>query len=111
MLPLPARVAAPQARRRATAKRAWSSAPDGRLRRYFTFDPTPDERMLGERSERLPSLELLADLPLLPPDAEEINRNIVLLENTLLEFDIDIEIVDVQVGPNHHALRHPALPC
>ena len=98
VLPLPARVAAPQARRRHSETRL-VERPDGRLRRYFTFDPTPDERMLGERSERLPSLELLADLPLLPPDAEEINRNIVLLENTLLEFDIDIEIVDVQVGP------------
>ena len=73
--------------------------PDGRVRRYFTFDHNAEKRLVAERSDQLPPLELLSDVALLPPDAEEINRNIVLLENTLLEFDIDIEVVDVQVGP------------
>ena len=33
------------------------------------------------------------------PDDEEVRQNVKLIENTLLEFDIDVNIVDVQVGP------------
>ena len=88
---------APTKRRRSEVRLV--ERPDGRVRRYFTFDHNVEERLVPERSEQLPPLELLSDVALLAPDAEEINRNIVLLENTLLEFDIDIEVVDVQVGP------------
>lgn len=47
----------------------------------------------------LPSIELLAAEELLLPDEEEINRNVALIENTLLEFDVEINVIDVQVGP------------
>ena len=102
--PRPGVVPLPASRKPAPARRKRSEIrlverPDGRMRRFFTFDESPEARMVGERSPELPPLELLADVPLAPPDAGEINRNIVLLENTLLEFDIDIEVVDVQVGP------------
>lgn len=98
VVPLPRSEAPSPARRRRSEVRL-VERPDGRLRRHFAFGHMPDERRAGERSEQLPPLDLLADTALPPPDAEEINRNIVLLENTLLEFDIDIEVVDVQVGP------------
>ena len=47
----------------------------------------------------LPALELLTPIELLLPEAEEIDKNVSLIENTLLEFDIEIHVVDVQVGP------------
>ncbi len=98
VMPLPDSNPPALARRRRSEVRL-VERPDGRVRRHFTFDHGPEERLMVERSEQLPPLELLSDVALLPPDAGEINRNIVLLENTLLEFDIDIEVVDVQVGP------------
>lgn len=98
VLPLPGSQATAPARRRRNVIRM-VERPDGRVRRYFTLDQGEERRVAAERSRRLPPLELLSDVPLTPPDAEEINRNIVLIENTLLEFDIDIEVVDVQVGP------------
>ena len=47
----------------------------------------------------LPSLDLLASVDLVMPDEAEINRNAMLIQNTLLEFDLETTIVDVQVGP------------
>jgi S-DNA-T family DNA segregation ATPase FtsK/SpoIIIE len=44
-------------------------------------------------------MDLLRDVELNLPDEQEINQNVVLIENTLLEFDIDVDIVDVRVGP------------
>ncbi len=47
----------------------------------------------------LPGLELLSALELQLPDREEIDKNVLLIENTLLEFDIEVHILDVHVGP------------
>src|SRR5688572_19203082 len=47
----------------------------------------------------MPAVSLLQEGELVLPDQEEINRNVVLIENTLLEFDIDVDIVNVRVGP------------
>ncbi len=47
----------------------------------------------------LPALELLSAIELLLPEEAEIDKNVSLIENTLLEFDIEIHVVDVQVGP------------
>ncbi|MCY3946535.1 MAG: DNA translocase FtsK [Anaerolineaceae bacterium] len=98
VLPLPHDRPASRPRRQRSEIRL-VERPDGRMRRFFSFDHEPEARVHVARGQQLPPLELLADLKLDAPDAEEINRNIVLLENTLLEFDIDIEVVDVQVGP------------
>ncbi len=98
VVPLPHDRPAPRRRRRRSEIRL-VERPDGRMRRFFAFDHEPEARVHIARGQQLPPLELLADMQLAAPDAEEINRNIVLLENTLLEFDIDIEVVDVQVGP------------
>ena len=73
--------------------------PDGREKRYFEVKKMEEAKKVGKRSKKLPALEILADEPMTPPDEDEINRNVVLIENTLLEFDIDIDVVDVQVGP------------
>ncbi len=73
--------------------------PDGRVKRYFTVAGMQDPKQLGKRDPQLPPLPLLQDVELNPPDESEINKNVVLIENTLLEFDIDVDVVDVKVGP------------
>ncbi len=73
--------------------------PDGRLKRYFSVESMKEDRKVGRRPKDLPPLDLLQDLEINPPDEDEINHNVVLIENTLLEFDIDIDVVAVKVGP------------
>ena len=73
--------------------------PDGRMKRYFTVGEIEEDRKVGRRKKAYPDLDLLQDAPLSIPDEEEINTKVVLIENTLLEFDIDIDVVDVKVGP------------
>jgi hypothetical protein len=73
--------------------------PDGRIKRYFTVEGMQENKKVGRRSKVLPPLDLLADIPLKTPDEHEINHNALLIENTLLEFDIHIDVVDVKVGP------------
>ncbi len=72
---------------------------DGRTKRYFVVERMKEARKVGRRDKNLPPLDLLQDVEMAPPDEREINRNVVLIENTLLEFDIDIDVVDVKVGP------------
>jgi S-DNA-T family DNA segregation ATPase FtsK/SpoIIIE len=73
--------------------------PDGREKRYFNVEHMKETKKVGKRDRTLPNLELLRDAELTIPDESEINRNVVLIENTLLEFDVDIDVVNVQVGP------------
>ncbi|MBZ0293540.1 MAG: DNA translocase FtsK, partial [Anaerolineae bacterium] len=73
--------------------------PDGRLKRYFNVESLSEAKKILRRDPPLPPLNLLQDADMVPPDEEEINTNVVLIENTLLEFDIDIDVVDVKVGP------------
>lgn len=73
--------------------------PDGRTKKYFTVSEMKEDRRTGRRLKVLPNLELLNIVDLLIPEEDEINHKVVLIENTLLEFDVDIDIIDVQVGP------------
>lgn len=73
--------------------------PDGRIKRYFPVEAMREIKTTGKRDTALPSMDLLHDIELNLPDEQEINQNVVLIENTLLEFDIDVDIVDVRVGP------------
>jgi DNA segregation ATPase FtsK/SpoIIIE, S-DNA-T family len=73
--------------------------PDGRVKRYFTVESMREQRKVGRRDKALPPLDLLEDVEINLPDDDEINRNVVLIENTLLEFDISVDVVDVKVGP------------
>jgi len=73
--------------------------PDGRVKRYFVVGNMRESKATVKRDPALPSMELLHDIPLNLPDEREINNNVVLIENTLLEFDIDVDVADVKVGP------------
>ena len=56
-------------------------------------------KKIGKRDESLPPLELLSDVELNKPTEEEINTNARIIKNTLLEFDVEVEVIDVKVGP------------
>ena len=73
--------------------------PDGREKRYFSVEDMKEDTKVGRRSDYLPDLSKLKREEMQLPDENEINHNVVLIENTLLEFDIDVDVVDVQVGP------------
>lgn len=73
--------------------------PDGRMKRYYTVEGMKEQKSIGKRDTNLPPLGVMKDIELLMPDESEINTNVVLIENTLLEFDIDVDVVDVKVGP------------
>ncbi len=73
--------------------------PDGRVKRYFNIESMAEPKQNPRRERPLPQLDLLRDISTSPPDEIEINTNVVLIENTLLEFDIDVDVVDVQIGP------------
>jgi S-DNA-T family DNA segregation ATPase FtsK/SpoIIIE len=73
--------------------------PDGRVKRYFEVERLKEPRKIGRREKDLPPLDLLDDIDSVPPSEEEINTNAVLIENTMLEFEIDVDVVDVKIGP------------
>lgn len=73
--------------------------PDGRMKRYYTISDMKEVKKPTKRDPNLPPLEMLRDIELNVPDEQEINNNVVLIENTLLEFEIDVDVVDVKVGP------------
>jgi|GEM_PF-276192 len=68
-------------------------------RRYFTVDDFAERKKVGKRNDELPPFELLGDYDLHKPSEQEINANATIIENTLYEFDIDADVIDVKVGP------------
>ncbi|MBN1202611.1 MAG: DNA translocase FtsK [Anaerolineae bacterium] len=83
--------AAPRARVRHTRKE-YSS-------RYFTVDDFQETKKIGRRAEHLPNLDLLNNIELNKPTEDEINTNARIIKHALLEFDVDVEVIDVKVGP------------
>ncbi len=71
----------------------------GRLVREFRVEDLQEERRVGRREEGLPPYDLLDDNDLNRPTDEEINTNARIIEDTLREFDIHVEVVDVKIGP------------
>lgn len=69
-------------------------------RRYFTVDGFQDRyKWDDERDPILPPLELLRYADLKLPDEDEINTNAHIIENTMTEFDIRADVIDVRIGP------------
>ncbi len=63
---------------------------------------SPDAAKTVQREswlDSLPSIDCLTAADLILPDEEEINHNASLIQNTLLEFDLETTVIDVQVGP------------
>ncbi len=74
------------------------AAPPERRRRHFSVEDFRELRASYPRPN-LPPLTLLKDADLEKPTEQEINSNARIIEDTLLEFDIDVEVVDVKIGP------------
>ncbi len=69
-----------------------------RAKRFGVADFKEARRALKLASGQ-PPITLLDETELNRPSEDEINTNARIIENTLLEFDIDVEVVDVKVGP------------
>lgn len=67
--------------------------------RFFTVEDFQDRKKIGERDPLLPPLDLLSDTELNKPTEEEVNTNARIIKNTLLDFDVEVEVIDVKVGP------------
>lgn len=68
--------------------------------RYFTVDGFQDRYLWSDqRDEMLPPLELLQYADLKLPEEEEVNTNAKIINNTMEEFDIDADVIDVRIGP------------
>ena len=50
-------------------------------------------------ADALPAMDCLTAASLVMPDEAEINHNAMLIQNTLLEFDLETTVIDVHVGP------------
>ncbi|MHB8628985.1 MAG: DNA translocase FtsK [Aggregatilineales bacterium] len=69
-----------------------------RVKRFSVADFKESRRALKLVSGQ-PPITLLDETELNRPSEDEINTNARIIENTLLEFDIDVEVVEVKVGP------------
>ena len=68
--------------------------------RYFTVDGFQDRYLWSdERDMMLPPLELLQYADLKLPTEDEVNNNAKIINNTMEEFDIDADVIDVRIGP------------
>ncbi len=83
--------------RRARVKKVRDA--EGRLVRYFRVDDLQEPRRVGKRASYLPPLDLLDERDLNRPTDEEINENARIIEETLREFDVHVEVIDVRIGP------------
>ncbi len=59
----------------------------------------PNQQPPALWSASLPAADLLNAADLSMPPVEEIERNVKLIQNTLLEFDLETTVAEVQVGP------------
>lgn len=69
------------------------------MERYFTVEDFKDKKKIALRDVALPPLDLLSDIELNKPTEEEVNTNARIIKNTLLDFDVEVEVIDVKVGP------------
>lgn len=76
-----------------------TGAPYETTDRYFTVEDFKDRKKLAPRADILPPLDLLSDIELNKPTEEEVNTNARIIKNTLLDFDVEVEVIDVKVGP------------
>lgn len=81
------------------AKNFQGGRDDDPNKRYFAVADFDERKKIAKRNDIVPPLELLHSYDMNRPDETEINRNASIIENTLLEFDLDADVIDVKVGP------------
>jgi S-DNA-T family DNA segregation ATPase FtsK/SpoIIIE len=65
----------------------------------FTAEDYRDRRKVRKRGPRLPPLDLLDDREIFRPKEKEISANARIIEATLADFAIQVEVIGVKVGP------------
>ncbi len=65
----------------------------------FELEEVVDKRRTRKRSERLPSLDLLDNTRFERPSREEINLSAAIIEETVADFGMQVEVVGVKAGP------------
>jgi len=65
----------------------------------FTLHETPDKKKLRKRSADLPPLELLDVTDYMRPTEDEINLNAEIIEETVQEFGMTVQVIGVKSGP------------
>jgi S-DNA-T family DNA segregation ATPase FtsK/SpoIIIE len=65
----------------------------------FHLDRREDKRRARKRSEKLPPLDLLDVREFERPTDDEINVNAVIIEETVQDFDMRVEVIGVKAGP------------
>ncbi len=93
--PLPARISI---RRRGEQ----AAAPDNerpKIRRRFKVTGPTDKKRIRKRHEVLPPLEMLDDTDFASPPEDEINTNAQIIEETVEDFGLRVEVVAVKTGP------------
>ncbi|MCZ7543903.1 MAG: DNA translocase FtsK [Anaerolineae bacterium] len=70
-----------------------------RRRQRFDLESHSDTRKVRRRGDRLPPLDLLEGEELYRPSDKEIKENAKIIHETLADFDIEVEVIGVKVGP------------
>ena len=76
-----------------------SPAPLDELVHDNTAAESPPIHRQHQWLDALPSIDCLTAQELILPAEDEVNHKAMLIQNTLLEFDLETTVLDVQVGP------------
>lgn len=71
----------------------------GEITMRFELGNLKDKKRKGRRSKKLPSMELLDEIDFDRPSDLEINVNVHVIEKTVEDFGMDVEVVGVKAGP------------
>lgn len=73
--------------------------PPREVEQRFTVKDLPDKKRIRKRSEELPSLELMDVVDFERPGEDEINLSATIIEETVADFGMKVEVVGVKAGP------------
>jgi hypothetical protein len=73
--------------------------PDLAFEYRFTAKDLPDKKRIRKRPDTLPPLELMDSIDFDRPAEDEINRNAAIIEKTVADFGMKVEVIDVKAGP------------
>ncbi len=86
-------------KRRSSTEALKSIKESGEIKYRFTVNELPDKKKIRKRSSPLPSLDLLDTTDFERPTEDEININAQIIEETVEDFGMQVEVVGVKAGP------------
>jgi len=73
---------------------------EGTLEMRFKLADQRDKKKVRSRKDKLPSLDLLEVTSYEQPSDEEINYSAKIIEDTVADFGMEVEVIDVKAGPS-----------